>query len=752
MIFVRALPVLLLTLALLAPAAAQTGSSVVKTPQVTAELLAYAPQGVPVGQMPKTGADGQDASATPVWVGLQLTHQPGWHTYWKNAGDSGEPTRLEWTLPPGVMAGDIAWPLPHKITIGDLANYGYEDTVLLPVPLIVTPEYQPRRFDNALPLHLKATWLACQRQCIPQEGQFDLRLPIAGSTALASAAFEAAFAAQPQTLADTAHASANGQRLQLRVTGLPRHLQGAPLALFPETPGIFVTAAQEAPPSAALNPHTWRQAWDGAVWTADLPLSPDRADAPAGLPLVLAAGEPGHTQGWRVQAQVDGAWLPAVQTAPRVAVLPTLPPALPADAVGVAPGAPASVPWRVFLLALAGAFVGGLLLNLMPCVFPVLAIKMLGFARHAQDARAHRASGLAYSAGVMGSFLLLGALMLVLRAAGQQLGWGFQLQSPAVVAALAALFTVIGLNLAGVFEFGRWLPSRVLALEARHPVVNALFSGVLAVAVASPCTAPFMGASLGMAIGLPSAQALALFAAIGLGMALPYLAAGLIPGIARLLPKPGAWMETLRRFLAFPMFGTVAWLVWVLGRQSGIDGAAALLALLVALALLLWALALPGRARLVITAISIASMAVLIPTIGPLAVRPAAAAAPDASAATGRWQPWSPARVQAALDAGHPVFVDFTAAWCVTCQVNEKATLSRPDVLAMLDAAGVQTFRADWTRPDPAIAGQLQSLGRSGVPVYLLQAPGKPPAVLSELIGAGDIQAALESLPRTAHD
>jgi len=741
----RALPALLLTLALLAPAAAQTGSPVVKTPQVTAELLAYAPQGVPVGQMPKTGVNGQDASATPVWVGLQLTHQPGWHTYWKNAGDSGEPTRLEWTLPPGVMAGEIAWPLPRKIAIGDLANYGYEDTVLLPVPLIVTPEYQPKRFDSALPLHLKATWLVCQRQCIPQEGQFDLRLPIAGSTALAGAAFEAAFAAQPQTLADTAHARVNGQRLQLRVTGLPQHVQGTPLALFPETPGIFVTAAQEAPPNAALNAHTWRQGWDGAVWTADLPLSPDRTDAPAGLPLVLAAGDPGHAQGWRVQAQINGAWLPAAQTTPRAAALPTLP----TDAGSAAPNAPAKVPWGVFLWALAGAFAGGLLLNLMPCVFPVLAIKVLGFARHAQDARAHRASGLAYSAGVMGSFLLLGALMLGLRAAGQQLGWGFQLQSPAVVAALAALFTVIGLNLAGVFEFGRWLPSRVLALEARHPVVNALFSGVLAVAVASPCTAPFMGASLGMAIGLPSVQALALFAAIGLGMALPYLAASLIPGIARLLPKPGAWMETLRRFLAFPMFGTVAWLVWVLGRQSGIDGAAALLALLVALALLLWALALSGRARLAIAAISIALIAVLIPTIGPLAVRPADAATtppPDTSAAAGRWQPWSPARVQAALDAGHPVFVDFTAAWCVTCQVNEKTTLSRPDVLAMLDAAGVQTFRADWTRPDPAIAEQLQRLGRSGVPVYLLQAPGKPPAVLSELIDAGDIQTALESL------
>jgi len=747
--FVRVLPVLLLALAAFAPGrvAAQAGSSVVKTPQVRAELLAYAPQGIPVGRMPVIGADGQNASATPVWVGLQLTHQPGWHTYWKNPGGAGTPTELEWTLPPGVMAGDIAWPLPRQIATGALVNYGYEGTVLLPVPLIITPEYKPGPLERALPIRLKATWLACLRECIPQEGQFDLRLPIAGSTALAGADFEAAFAAQPHPLtAGAAHASVSGQRLQLRVAGLPQQIRGAPLTVFAETPDILVTALTQAPPGAPLDARTWRQAWADAVWTADLPLAPERVAAPAVLPLVLQAqDDKSPARGWRVQAQVDGAWPPP---APRAAAMPTLASTPPADAETTrnAPSrASAGVPWGVFLWALAGAFIGGLLLNLMPCVFPVLAIKLLGFARHAQDARAHRLGGLAYSAGVVASFLLLGALMLALRAAGEQLGWGFQLQSPAVVAALAVLFTVIGLNLAGVFEFGHLLPSRVLALEARHPVVNALFSGVLAVAVASPCTAPFMGASLGLTVTLPGAQALILFAVIGMGMALPYLAASFVPGLARRLPKPGAWMETLRRFLAFPMFGTVVWLLWVLGQQSGINGAAALLALLVALALLLWGLALPGRARVIIAIISIVQLAALIPAIGPLTIRPAEAQ-PASGPASGRWQPWSLERMQAALDAGHPVFVDFTAAWCVTCQVNEKTTLARTDVLALLDAAGVQTFRADWTRRDPVIAAQLQRLGRSGVPVYLLQAPGKPPAVLNELIGAADIKAALARL------
>jgi len=745
--FARVLLLCWLLLAALVPrwAAAQTGSTIVKTPQVTAELLAYAPQGVPTGQTTPGSANPSDA---PIWVGLQLTHQPGWHTYWKNSGDSGEPTQLQWTLPPGVTAGDIAWPLPRQIPIGNLVNYGYEGTVLLPVPLTVTPQYQPGLLSGGvLPVHLKATWLVCRRECIPQQGEFDLRLPIAGSTALAGAAFEAALAAQPQALAGTAHATITGQRLQLRVTGLPARLRGTALTLFPETPDIFVTAAKPAAPNAPLDAHTWRQAWDGATWTADLPLSPDRTAAPAALPLVLAsqAGSPEHVQSWRVEAKVEGAWPPA---APRTEVSPALTAALQANQAHAVPPAPmpARVPLTVFLWALLGACAGGMLLNLMPCVFPVLAVKVLGFVRHAQDARARRLSGLAYGVGVVVSFLLLGALMLTLRAAGGQLGWGFQLQSPAVVAALAALFTAIGLNLAGVFEWGLWLPNRVLTLQARHPVIDAALSGVLAVAVASPCTAPFMGAALGLTVTLPSAQALGIFAAIGLGMALPYLAICLAPGLARLLPKPGVWMEILRRLLAFPMFGTVSWLIWVLGQQSGINGAAALLLLLVALALLLWALALPGRARWVITAIAIVLLAVLLPLAGPVVIKPMATSASAPDTAAERWQPWSPARVQAALDAGHPVFVDFTAAWCVTCQVNEKTTLTRADVLAMLDTAGVRTFRADWTRHDAAIAAQLQRLGRDGVPVYLLQAPGKPPVVLSELISAQDIRTALDKL------
>ena len=720
-------------------ARAQMGDKTeVRTEQVQARLLAHAPQGVPLGLAPEA------AARQPVWLGLQISHAPDWHTYWKNAGDSGMPTELHWALPPGVLAGDIAWPLPRKIPIGQLANYGYDGTVLLPVPLIITPDYKPSPLADSLEIGLKATWLVCRQECIPQDGEFSLKLPLRSSTALHGAAFEAALASQPAelpgqhaiTLAD------GGRRLALRVTGLPAAVRGQVLELFPETPNIVVTAARLAAPGEAAGERSWSQRWDGETWTADVPVSPDRAEAPARMPLVLVAGE----RGWRVTAPVDGAW-PAL--APVAAMSPALEAALAANAANAGAAAPAGAtpaPAGALALALLGALVGGLVLNLMPCVFPVLAIKVLGFTQHAEDRRAHRLGGLAYTLGVVLSFLALGALMLALRAAGQQLGWGFQLQSPLVVAALAALFTAIGLNLAGVFEFGRFVPSSVATLEARHPMANAFLSGMLAVAVASPCTAPFMGASLGLAVGLPAGQALAVFGAIGLGMALPYLAASWLPAVARLLPRPGAWMEVFRRFMAFPMFGTTVWLLWVLGQQSGIDGASALLALLVALALVLWALGLAGRARSWVATLSIAAGAFLVWSIGPYVIRPVAEPVSTGVAAGERWAPWSPARVQAGLAEGRPVFVDFTAAWCVTCQYNKKTTLANAQVLAAFDAAGVRTLRADWTRRDATISAELGRLGRSGVPVYLLQAPGKPPIVLSEILSVADVMAALGQL------
>ena len=532
--------------------------SVVSTPHVRAELIAHAPEGVAPGQ--------------PVWLGLQLTHQPHWHTYWKNPGDSGLPTALNWQLPAGLDVGEVAWPVPQKIRVGTLANYGYEGQVLLAVPLQVSGAFKPPLVGSAaqtLEVRLHATWLVCRVECIPEEGSFVLQLPLRGSTALHGTAFAQSLAAQPVALAGESTVRAEGDRLHIRVTGLPAAARGQMLELLPETPAVLLHAAEAG--------KDWTQAWQGDVWTATVPLSPERGDSTATLPLVLAladgaastasTGTQASARAWRTEATVTAPW---TQAAPRAEVSPALAAALAANQAAAQaaqagatstalPGASASA--SGLLAALLGGLIGGLLLNLMPCVFPVLAIKVIGFARHGSNRRAHRLAGLAYTAGVVLSFVALGGLLLALRAAGEQLGWGFQLQSPGVVAALAALFTLLGLNLAGVFEFGQFAPGRLATLQARHPAADAFLSGMLAVAIASPCTAPFMGASLGFAIEMPAVQALAVFAALGVGMALPYLAASWLPGVARALPRPGPWMATFRHAMAFPMFATVVWLV-----------------------------------------------------------------------------------------------------------------------------------------------------------------------------------------------
>ena len=716
MISVRRLAALLVAAALTLPlpALAQPAAkTVVTTERVRAELMAQAPDGVGPGKQ--------------VWVGLQLAHQPEWHTYWKNSGDSGLPTQLEWTLPPGVIAGDIAWPLPRKIPIGHLANYGYEGTVLLPVPLTITPDFKPSAIGNALPIKLKAQWLVCRKECIPEDGEFTMELPVQSTTALNAAVFQAAFQAQPQALKGASRVQVEGSAIRISVDGLPAAVRGKTLEFFPETSEVIETAAP------------WKQSWQGAVWTAEGPLSAQRTQAPGMMPMVLASGG----QGWRSEGVVSGAWPPLPQAGAPSTLSPALSAAL-SRAAGAAPPATPPAPSLTFVAALLGALLGGVILNLMPCVFPILAIKVVGFARHAGDRRGHRLAGVAYTVGVVASFVALGGLMLALRAAGEQLGWGFQLQSPGVVAALAVLFTLMGLNLAGLFQFGAVLPTWVASMEARHPVANSFLSGILAVAIASPCTAPFMGASLGLAIGLPAMQALLVFAAIGIGMALPYLAASWVPAVARLLPRPGAWMETFRHLMAFPMFATVAWLVWVLGQQSGIDGAGALLGLLVALSMVIWAFTLQGRARAVLASVSLVLLGLLAWATAPSITR-----TPDQQAVraeAGPWQAWEPGRVQQLVDAGQPVFVDFTAAWCVTCQYNKKTTLERADVLQDFAAKNVVLLRADWTRRDPAITAALAELGRSGVPVYVFYKKGATPVVLTEVLSPAEVQSAIAAL------
>ncbi len=689
-------------------------SAVVSTPQLRAELVAHAPQGVQTGQ--------------PLWVGVQLTHQPEWHTYWRNPGDSGLPTQIELNLPAGITAGDVQWPLPHKLKAGNLTNYGYDKTVLLAVPLTVSKDYKPNA-SQTLDLQAHANWLVCRLECIPQEGEFALRIPVNSSYAPQAAAFDAVQAQQPQTLPKVkATTSFDAQRLVMKVSGLPAALQGQTLSVFPNTPEVLESAAEQHPRAS--------QSWQDGVWTVQLPLSNLRLNDPKELGFVLTAGEGAARQGFEVTAAITQAW-PAVSELPAATAPAVAPVASDEGALG-------------FALALLGAFVGGLILNLMPCVLPVLAIKILGFAQHSRAHRAHRVAGMAYTAGVVLSFLALGTGVLALRAAGEQLGWGFQLQSPVVVSVLAAFFTLIALNLLGVFEFGQILPSRVASFQYKHPVMDAGLSGVLAVAVASPCTAPFMGASLGLAMTLPTWQALSIFMAMGLGLAAPYLLASFLPAVARLLPHPGPWMVTLRQLLAFPMLATVVWLLWVLGQQTSLDAAMFALGGLLLLAAFIWAITQHSRATRGLAWLLAAALAWGALNFAEELKAPATRAVEsDTNTSNGSaiWQPWSEAAVAQSLAQGRPVFVDFTAAWCVTCQINKKSTLSDSEVLADFAAHQVTLMRADWTRRDPAITAALTDLGRSGVPVYVLHAPGKAPLVLSELLSVSKMKEALASLP-----
>lgn len=697
----------------------------VTTDQVRATLLAHAPEGVSPGK--------------PLWLGLQIKHQPEWHTYWKNPGDSGLPITLEWTLPQGLVAGDIEWPIPHKIPLGNLANYGYEGTVLLPVPVTVTSAFAGGALPGArLQVRLKGSWLVCRKECIPEEGDFALDLPVAGSTALHGADFEAARKAAPRPIAPVVAGAAPASRvaveadaIALEVRNLPVGLRGQTLEFFPETPEVIAPA------------EPFSQRWDGAVWHARVPLTPQRSASPSAMPVVLVGMVDGTRQGFHATLPVVGSW-PSLG-APAAGVSPALAQALERN-VAAAAATPQPLAAEALLLAIGAALLGGLILNLMPCVFPVLALKVLGFAGDGQNPRRQRINGIAYSAGVLASFLALAGLMLALRAAGEAVGWGFQLQSPAVVAALALLFTLIGLNLAGLFEFGSLLPSSVASLQARHPAGDAALTGVLAVAVASPCTAPFMGASLGLTATLPPSQTLLVFSGLALGFALPYLLASFVPALAHALPRPGAWMDTLRRFMAFPMFATVVWLLWVIGQQTGIDGAAALLALLVALALCVWALGTHGRVRPWIASVSVAILVGLTATIGPNVIKPmdGERVGGDAGAI---WQAWAPGKVEQLVASGRPVFVDFTAAWCVTCQYVKKTTLSDAELLADFKQRNVVLLRADWTRRDPAITAALAALGRNGVPVYAIYPQkGGSPRVLSELPGVAEVRTALSSL------
>ena len=647
--------------------------SVVSTAQVQATLQVYAPNGLGAGET--------------FWLGLQIQHQAHWHTYWRNPGDSGLATELQWQLPEGLKPGNLIWPAPQKIPVGSMANYGYEGTVLLVTPVQVAPKFKANEASSDITVQLHASWLVCKQECIPQEGDFVVRVPVKGSSVMAPEAFHAALANQAQMLTGKHEAviAEDGRTLTLKVETLPPELSSGAWTVFPQTPNVM---RNNATPNIQADRIT-------------LPISSERMDSPKRMAWLLVQGEANAPTGkqWVFETPIQGKWQewtepPSATSASNFNLQ-----------LSSAPAAISTAPWATWILAIFGAFLGGMLLNFMPCVFPVLAIKLLGITQLADKPKTMRLSAWAFSVGVLISFLLLGGLMLALRAAGSQMGWGFQLQSPWVVAALAIMFVIMGLNLSGLFEFGHFVPSSVASFQFANPATNSLWSGVFAVVIASPCTAPFMGASLGLAIGFPAWQALPIFGAMGLGMALPFLLVSISSAWLKYLPKPGAWMNTFRHVMALPMYVTALWLVWVLGLQTGWwDNDQA-------------------------------------PTQSTLSASESGASRPSIV-----WEAWSEDKVRAARKDGRPVFIDFTAAWCVTCQFNKKTTFADASLLKDFAQKNVLLLRADWTRYDPAITQALNNLGRNGLPVYAWYAPGQEVLILSELPSVQEVQNALSQV------
>jgi thiol:disulfide interchange protein DsbD len=674
---------------------------------ITFGLLAAAPalavESAPVRSPRATATLAADVAAVAPGetfrVGLRLRLAPGWHSYWRNGGDAGAPPEVTLALPEGATAGPVAWPAPERIPYGPLVNFGYTGEVLLPMTVAVPAGLPP---GEGFRVEAEATWLVCADVCIPEEGRFTLNLPAADRAVpspVAAPLFEAAAARTPRPAPWTVAAGATGRQASLTLSGpglSPSLVQEA--LFFPNEPGVIDNAA---------------------------PQFLSRRDGSLALGITLAEGaRPASLEGTVVLRDAGG------QRAGFDLAAPVTGPA----------AASSTLP---FAQAVLFALLGGLILNLMPCVFPVLAMKAMALARLSGGARREvRLHAVSYTAGVLASFAAIGGALVVLRSGGSAIGWGFQFTEPAFVAGMAWLMLAVALNLMGVFALGRTVGAgQDLAGRGGH--LGAFFTGSLAVLLATPCTAPFMAAAIGAAMAMPPAMTMGVFLALGLGLAAPYALLGAFPRLAGALPRPGAWMERLRQGLAFPMLGAAVWLVWVLAQQSGPDGVLWALAGGVVISAGLWALGLAQRAGAGRGAV-IGRIAAGAAVLAALALLPRLSAVPAVAADLGNAEPWSEQRVAELRAAGRPVFVNATAAWCITCQVNERVALRTAGVQEAFAERGVAYLKADWTRGDAAIGAMLRAQGREGVPLYLYWAPGAAePMVLPQLLTEGVVLEAL---------
>jgi thiol:disulfide interchange protein/DsbC/DsbD-like thiol-disulfide interchange protein len=710
----------LLGLLLASPAAFSLSGTVVATDNVKAHLVSE------VGAI----APGQS-----FWVALEFNIRDGWHTYWRNPGDSGQATKLVWQLPPGFTAGDIVWTTPHRFEIPPLVNYGYAKHAVHLVNITAPKDLRP---GTPVVLAAKASWLVCSDVCIPEDAQLQVTLPVNTQPGVVDQADAALFTAARGELpsAQLAATTARVQNGQLVIalgkewgTTLP---QIKSLAFFPYDDGGIEYAA----------PQTLTRNKDGVELAMKLGYQPPQAGIVGGVLLATElSGNDTVTVPMEIAATFSGADGSQSKAGPRFA-----------PATGAAEKTSASLP--VLLLF---AILGGLILNLMPCVFPVLSIKAIGLVEQAKKhPAAVRAKGMVFAAGVISSMLCLAAVLLALRAGGEQIGWGFQLQSPLFVTLLVYLLLAVGLNLSGVFEVGGGLAGVGDGLTQGDSYRASFFTGVLTTLVATPCTAPFMAFAVGAALTQPPIIALCIFAALGLGLALPYLLLSFAPWMRRALPKPGAWMDTLKQVFAFPIYASAAWLLWVLAQQTSSIGLGAALAGAILIAFAAWAYqkskSTSSRGR--VAALATAVLAVLLALVLPVRFADVAAAASSVSAggppAADAWQPYDAAEVAKLNAAGRPLLVNFTASWCLTCLVNERNAFADSAVQEVFRNKGVTLMKGDWTNRDPAITQALAAFGRAGVPLYVVynSKPGSSePVILPQLLTASVVQGAFAETP-----
>ncbi len=663
-----------------------------------------------------------------IWVALDLDIRDGWHTYWRNPGDSGQATNLAWHLPTGFSAGDIVWTTPHRFELPPLVNYGYAKHA---VHLVRITAPQDLKVGGDAVLEAKAGWLVCSDVCVPEDATLQLKLPTQAGAAVADPAAATLFIAARSDLPNPEPASTSARVQDGRLVITLGKAWGATLsqikalAFYPyDEGGIEYGAPQvltRSKDSLELAVKTgYQPPHVGAVRGVLVATELNGAD-PVAVPIEIAATFTGV-----------GARAKTTDTARAAADLPALS--------------------SLVLLAI----LGGLILNLMPCVFPVLSIKAIALVEQSKKNPATvRFKGLVFAAGVISSMLGLAVVLLALRAGGEQIGWGFQLQSPLFVTLMVYLLLAVGLNLSGVFEVGGGLAGVGDGLTRGDNYRSSFFTGVLTTLVATPCTAPFMAAAVGAALTQSPFTALVIFAGLGLGLSLPYLLLSFAPWTRRALPKPGAWMDTLKQLFAFPMYASAAWLLWVLAQQTSAFGLGAALAGAILISLAAWAYqkskssGIGGRMTALITAIAALALAVFLP-LRYAGVATAAAGGNAAAHDPDAWQPYDAGRIVDLTAAGRPLLVNFTASWCLTCLVNERNAFADSAVQEIFRAKGVTLMKGDWTNRDPAITKALSNFGRAGVPLYVIYnaKPGSAePLVLPQLLTAGIVRDAFADLP-----